>query len=213
MFLGVNKGYQGDAIAITEPEKAAEIVSEQISLAKRLAGDNNDYTALPALAVYEPERGCPIGGEPTAFLATNGHTLTVIAFGNNLRERFEQQTLSIVTYDQHNWGLRGTRTKGFFAEVGASLATVGKAWQESAADYSRKHGIYVSATMYKLSDETTIILTDANPDKFNDISQWERAAAEITAMVAKKLGTNTTPQFHTSGYTYLNHKEKAPDIR
>lgn len=128
MFTGVNEGYQGESVAITDPAKAVEIVKAKLAETQAAHGDANHYQVHPGVVIYNEGWGCPKGGEVVAAVTTAGNPETAIQTATALRGALNQSTLSVGTYS----GDHGLKTKGFLAEVVGDLKTVGTAWQEAA---------------------------------------------------------------------------------
>ena len=127
MFTGVNVGYQGDSVAITDPEEAVSIVNSKL---QEGGARSEDYAVNPGVVVYRTEWGCPEGGEVVAAVNHKGDTDTFIKDAAYLREELIQSTLAVATTEE----VDGVKTVGYRVEIPKGELTVqalGKMIQDS----------------------------------------------------------------------------------
>ena len=205
MFVGVNEGYDGDAMNLKDPEEAAHIVSMVVSAAHRFLTDSNEYECLSGIAIYPPKWGCLIGGEPVAAVLTNGSAENAIKMARYLQTKFRQEELTLAMFNEAELG---KETLNFYALLDSSLREFGKIWQEVAGNYHDEHGIYVSVGAYEV-ESGIIISAQANHDFKVDFSDWEKAAKNICVSVGDKIGKEICPEFSQVRYIYLDSHDLA----
>ena len=205
MFTGVNEGYQGESIPVTDLGKAVRIATESLNAAKRLAGDANTYDVKPGVVIYSPTRGCPIGGEPVAVISTTGDNSFTLRTAENLRQKLKQTTWSVGTYSP----IIGTPTIGFTAVANYDLKVLATTWQEIAEKCNSAIGLYISTGIYDNGNNRLIISAEANPQFFKDTKLWQQTAEALVNSLNKKLGITITLSYREAGYNYLREVQKS----
>ena len=178
-------GYQGENNTAT-PQNAATAVKAALG---------GEQTVYPAVCVYHPDSGCPLGGEPVGAYRAQGTPAEILAEAEKLRKNLKQTTLSV--------GLPGygEPTIGFEANVHMPLLEAGAAWQEAAARYMSETGTYVSCGMAQIGSQV-LISAEANPAFVSDREAWRKIVESICAEIGAE-----TPSFAEVGFNYLKDAE------
>lgn len=198
MFIGVNEGYN-PAASTTSPKAAQLRVLARLTSLKQQYDDTNNYDLRPGLIVYRPEWGCPVGGEPVAYVSARAPIENMLNMGESLRTEFKQTTVSVVDYTK----LTGTSTASFIGRARGDLQQLALAWQEAAEQYFQENKIYVSCGLYREADGNIVLSAEMNPLYKEAASTWEAAAEHIMAAVEQAAGTDIYYCFRRVGFNYL----------
>lgn len=206
MFCGVNQGYQGNLMKITDPQKAMEIVRKK--LIERNDGAN--YEFYPGIVTYRKDYGCPDGGEVIAVVVSSVNPDIFIKIGKFLQDELSQTSLSIATYNGSSSANGAKRSRGFQATViGFPINKIASAWQYQA-EKNMSSTMYVTAGFYtKENDDTVFIQGEANPEKPHlnskeKIQKWEKMAILVAQETGKFLGIGTIQlKFEDIYFKYL----------
>lgn len=128
IFCGVNQGYQGNLVNITDPQQAMNIVNNKL-----LALNSKfDYEIYPGLVTYRKDYGCPDGGEAMAVItSSNTKPDLFINIGKYLKKELLQSTLSIVMYtDNTKVAIKNAKlSRGFQAIItGCAIKQLAREW-------------------------------------------------------------------------------------
>ncbi len=188
--VGVNVGYQGESVAVTDPAEAVRMVREYLGSAPA--------AVHPARTVYHTDWGCPIGGEAAAAVFTSVNDRSAVVLFEQCREAFDQTTVSVATESV------GEPTVGFIADLGkGDLDEISTRWQQMAAERFTATGTYVSGLVLEIDGEI-FAMAEANPAFVKDIDAWR----EIVGQVVRAVDTTALPVFREVGFNYLT-KAKA----
>jgi len=178
--IGVNPGYEGDAMTIKDPLDAAIMVQREI---RRL---NLQAEIFPGLVVYPVKFGCPVGGEPVGVVTWSPRMTSVEHRIPQLRDDFGQTTVAIAKPLKEKLPIGFIATRGFAANLGrAKLSKIALEWQDAARPEFERTGISVSGVAYKAGGDI-FVQADANPTKIQDLKEWEAIAKRVMAKVAPR---------------------------
>ena len=211
MFCGVNQGYQGNLVTITDPQQAMNIVNNKL-----LALNSKfHYEIYPGLVTYRKDYGCPDGGEVIAVITSSTTKPDLfINIGKYLKKELLQSTLSIVMYtDNTKVAIKNAKlSRGFQAIItGYAIKQLAHEWQYQAARHMTAT-MYVTAGFYTKNDDNVVFIQgEANPEKphlnsAEKIKELETMAILVSSATAKKLNINNiTIVFKDVYFTYLNN--------
>ena len=205
MFTGVNVGYQGEQVTITDPAQAVQIVTAKLA-EKDPHLDN--YKVSPGVVVYNTDWGCPVGGEVVASVNSQGSADQAIQDTAFLRQELQQSTIGVASTGDDN----GIPSVGFQVEVpkgDMTLQEIGKIFQDSSkAVLDADSYPYVGAGIYETGKGTFVIQGEANPVFTPDMEVWKERASKVFANVAKETRAEITPSFRDVNYSYLESPER-----
>ena len=193
-FVGVNIGYQGDDAEIQSPEKAVQIVTEEVST---LDFDANIYQGY---AVYPTSWGCPVGGEVIAAVFAESDGKMNIQRFDDLKSSLQQTSLAVVSSYEHD----GQPTEGFTICLGnMNLANCAAKWQQLAQQENDSGGSYLCGVVYS-KDGKVYAQAEANPNEASsnyvpDIEKWK---ADVRTLFSK-ITSEAQPSFKRVGFNYL----------
>jgi hypothetical protein len=190
VFSGVNPGYMGEEVAVTNSTRAAELVTSattEVGITARV---------YPGRVVYHTDWGCPQGGEACAAVLADGEAGPLVPRFDNLRRLLRQTTLSVAAEGG------GTPTIGFTADIGeGDLDEVARLWQVVAAEKFVATGTYVSGGVFA-AEGRVFAAAEANPAFVSDRETW----ADIVRQVTSAVSPTAEVTFREVGFTYLRPK-------
>ena len=193
-FVGVNIGYQGDDAEIQSPEKAVQIVTEEVS---KLDFDANIYQGY---AVYPTSWGCPVGGEVVAAVFAKSDGKIDIQRFDDLKNSLQQTSLAVVSSDEDD----GEPTEGFTICLGnMTLTDCAAKWQRLAQQENDLGGSYICGVVYS-KDGKVYAQAEANPNEASsnyvqDIAKWKTDVKTLFATITREQ----QPNFRRVGFNYL----------
>lgn len=198
--MGVNPGYNNNDFEIRDPDKARRLVARLCTQAgltqARISG---------GLCLYAVDRGCPIGGEPVAFIQlTDPISQEKIDNLGQLGAALGQEFVSFVTPPDQAEKISAIsegKTAGCVIDFGLQdLCRVAEMWQKVAAREAKSAGFHVSGTCFKVYGHVVMRL-DANPHRITDMHKWKRSIRRI----CRQMKSSQPPRFDKGLYYDLSN--------